>query len=207
MFNIQTRRAKCSPFFMSFLQPDQSTKFIPKFKEMERFSKVVEHWATIYKPMQHTPEKTGRNRRFFLFDSIVSIPQFMSKIEVTKSPCVGFEFHREGNISGGKAMPVYTIYFLVNAGTMNITDKEAADDAVAEAERHMMKFLAWARRQQEEKNELRGLELNNVSYSTYGPFLNNWYSVFLQVRDVTLFNVCVDENDYVEEPNPGDIAG
>lgn len=174
---------------------------------MERFSKVVEHWATIYKPMQHTPEKTGRNRRFFLFDSIVSIPQFMSKIEVTKSPCVGFEFHREGNISGGKAMPVYTIYFLVNAGTMNITDKEAADDAVAEAERHMMKFLAWARRQQEEKNELRGLELNNVSYSTYGPFLNNWYSVFLQVRDVTLFNVCVDENDYVEEPNPGDIAG
>lgn len=165
---------------------------------MKRFDKIVEEWATIYKPMQHTPGDTGKNRRFFLFDSIVSIPQFSGKLDSTKSPCIGFEFHKQGNIVGGKAMPVYTIYFLVNVGTMNLTEKNRSADAVAEAELHAHKFLAWIQNEQENRPELRNIDLNNVVYDTYGPLMNNWYALFLQFKDVDVFNVCVDKNDYVE---------
>lgn len=68
---------------------------------MNRFDKIIEEWAIAYKPMQHTLGLNGINQRFFQFDSIVSIPQFAGKLDMNRSPCVGFEFHKEGNIIQG----------------------------------------------------------------------------------------------------------
>jgi len=165
---------------------------------MKRFDKIVEEWATLYKPIQHTPGESGENKRFFLFDSIVSVPQFIAKIDITKSPCVGFEFHKQGNIVGGKVQPVYTIYFMVNAGTDSLVAKEQSSEAVYEAETHAHKFLAWINEEQENRQELRNIDLQNVTYDTYGPLYNNWYAVFIQFRDVDVYNTCVDKNDYVK---------
>ena len=76
---------------------------------MTELKEIIEEWATKYKPMQHTPGTTGKNKRFFLFDNIVSIPSFMSKLPDVKSPCVGYEFAQDGTIRGGLDKPVHVI--------------------------------------------------------------------------------------------------
>lgn len=162
------------------------------------FSKIVEEWAVKYKPMQHTPGKIGKNQRFFLFDSIMAVPSFMSKFTRVESPCVGYEFQQEGTIKGGKIIPRHVVYFMVKADNCVPTDKKQANEALQEAKEHMLKFLAWLRSEQErQRTELRFINTEEASYSTYGPFLNNWYAVFVEFSDVQTFNVCVDPMDYV----------
>lgn len=165
---------------------------------MKNFKDTLEEWATIYKPMQHTPGETGKNKRFFLFDNIVTIPSFMSKMPAVKSPCVGYEFTQEGTIKGGKIMPVHVVYFLVKCKTNVLTDKEQSYEAQREALIHMQKFLAWIKHEQDKREELRNINLDEeIRYSTYGPFLNNWYAIFIELSDVQKFNICNDENDYI----------
>lgn len=164
------------------------------------FSKIVEEWAVKYKPMQHTPGKTGKNQRFFLFDSIVAMAQFMAKFTKTESPCVGYEFQQEGSIKSGKILPRHVVYFMVKADNCVPTDKMQSNEALQEAKEHMLKFLAWIRSEQEKgRKELRNVNTEEAVYSTYGPFLNNWYAVFVEFSDVQTFNTCVDPMDYVQE--------
>lgn len=167
---------------------------------MTELKEIIEEWATKYKPMLHTPGETGKNKRFFLFDNIVAIPSFMSKLPDVKSPCVGYEFAQDGTIRGGMDKPVHVIYFLVKTGNMNPTDKQQSYEAIQEAKMHMQKFLAWLREQQEKRNIFRNinLETEELHYSTYGPFLNNWYAVFVELTDVQKVELCVDTKDYVE---------
>lgn len=166
---------------------------------MTDFRAIIEEWATIYKPMQHTPGKTGRNKRFFLFDDIVSIPSFLSRLPDIKSPCVGYEIAQEGTIRGGHIRPCHVIYFLVRTPNNNPTDKMQSYEAQREAVSHMLKFMAWLRGQQDTRMELQNfnLESEEIRYSPYGPFLNNWYAIFIQLFDVGKFNLCVDPEDYV----------
>lgn len=167
---------------------------------MTDFKEIIEEWATKYKPMQHTPGESGKNKRFFLFDNIVSIPSFMAKLPDLKSPCVGYEFAQEGTIKGGLDKPVHVVYFIVKAENMNPVNKLQSYEAIQEAKTHMRKFLAWLRTQQEERHVFRNINLDttDIQYSSYGPFLNNWYAVFIELTDVEKINLCIDPLDYVE---------
>lgn len=164
---------------------------------MKDFRKIVEEWASSYKPMQHTPGKTGKNQRFFLFDSIVAISSFASKFVKVQSPCVGYEFQAEGMIRGGKIRPRHVVYFMVKTEGMDVSDKNPSADAVMEAKMHMLKFIAWIREQRDNRPELWNVNVEESSYSTFGPFLNNWYAVFIELEDVETFNLCVDPADYL----------
>lgn len=165
---------------------------------MKQFEKVLEEWAIKYKPMQHVPGETSPNKRLFFFDSIVAIPDFMTKMNVTKSPCMGYEFPLSGDIKGGKLLPDYTIYFFVNQKTNKIVGKEQAAEVNQEALTHALKFIAWLKKKQETNRKLANINLENIPYRTYGPFLNGWYGIFIQLRDVDTFSQCVDAQDYVE---------
>lgn len=165
---------------------------------MKKFEDILESWAMKYKPMKHIPGETSTNKRLFLFDSIVSIPDFMTRIGSNLSPCLGYEFPMRGSIKGGKVLPVYTIYFLVKQDINRATGKELSAEANQEALQHAFKFIAWMKEQQELNPELRNIDLDEVSYDTYGPLYNGWYGIFIQIRDVDKFNQCVDKSDYIE---------
>lgn len=164
---------------------------------MKDFGKIVEEWATKYKPMQHVPGETSKNKRFFLIDSIVSLPDFMKNITSTNSPCVAYEFYVKAGIHEGIIKPTYTVYFLVDCGTSK-PNKVMASKAVTQATDHALKFLAWIRKQQDIHPELRNIEVDDVEMDTFGPLLNGWYSVFLEFQDTDNFNLCVDPEDYVD---------
>ena len=170
---------------------------------MKDFSKIVEEWAMKYKPMLHEPGEASRNQRFFLISDIMEIPEFMSKIPHTKTPCVLYEFMWSARISGGKVTPTYTVYFPVKCETSK-PNPRAAHKALLESADHAFKFLTWLRTQQDDgRMELRQLDLENASIEPYGPLMNGWYTMFLQFSDVDTFNMCVDTNDYVEIPMEG----
>ena len=164
---------------------------------MKKFEEIIEEWAIKYKPMQHVPGETSKNRRFFLFDSIVSTAQLTSYLPNAKSPCVAYEFHPQGNIKGGIIRPYYNIHFLVNTGTTKITRTDLSNEAANEASMHAQKFLAWLRKQQDARKELENINLDEAYYDTIGPLMNGWYSVFIRLVDIDKIKTCVDPDDYV----------
>ena len=165
---------------------------------MKDFSQIVEEWAMAYKPMQHEPGEASRNQRFFLIEDIVAIPEFMSKIPETKSPCVMYEYMVQATIDGGRVVPSYSVYFPVNCGTSK-PNPRAAHRAIRESLDHAFKFIAWIRREQDkDREDLKNIDLDRVRMDTYGPLLNGWYAVFIQFEDVDTFNLCVQDDDYIE---------
>ena len=164
---------------------------------MKQFERILEEWAMKYKPMQHVPGETSTNKRLFFFDSIVAIPDFMTKVNSTKSPCMGYEFPLIGEIKGGKVLPIYTIYFFVKQEERKVTGKELSAEVNQEALNHAFKFIIWLKEKQESDRSLANINLEEVPYRTYGPLMNGWYGVFIQVRDVDQFNLCIDPTDYI----------
>lgn len=165
---------------------------------MKDFSKIVEEWAMKYKPMQHEPGETSRNQRFFLIADITQAPEFMSKIPKTKSPCALYEYMWEGEIKGGHVIPQYTLYFPVCTGTSK-PNPRLEHKAILESADHAFKCLTWLRGEQDNgREELRHLDLENAYIRPYGPLYDGWFTMFLTISDVDSFSTCVDPNDYID---------
>lgn len=165
---------------------------------MKQFEKILAEFAMKYKPMLHVPGETSKNKRLFFFDSIVAIPSFMAAVNTTKSPCMGYEFPLNGEIKGGKVLPIYTVYFFVKQEEKRVTGKELSAEVNREALDHAFKFIAWLRNKQETNKDLANINLENLSFRTYGPLMNGWYGVFLQFNDVDKFESCMNPNDFIE---------
>ena len=125
----------------------------------------------------------------------------MGKIPQAKTPCVFYEFMWSGRIDGGKVSPTYSVYFPVNCGTSK-PNPTAAHKAIMESANHAFKFITWLRNEQDNgRRELQQLDLENASIEPYGPLLNGWYTMFVQLSDVDTFSICVDEDDYIDAGN------
>ena len=167
------------------------------------FSTIIKEWASKYKPMLHvdpTPTKKG-NQRVFLFENIMTIPQFMGKLPMNQSPCVGFEYLPEGSLKGGKFKAEYTVHFTVCQGTVKPTDKDASNRATQECMKHLIAFVNWIRLQQQNgRKEVQNIDLESTELriAPYGPFLNGWYDVYLTLDNVETYSMCADETDYTE---------
>lgn len=161
------------------------------------FDDFVEHWAEIYRPMQHVPGKKSKNKRFFSTDTYMGMSDFMTTVQPDKSPCVIMESNAEGELSDSFDMPEYTLYFMVRAKDMS--DGAAAKVAKREAKMHMKKFITYLKNKQEE--EVRGVEnidTSRIRYQTVGPMYDGWWGVTITLSDVQGLNRCMDGNDYLE---------
>lgn len=165
--------------------------------EIFEFDDFVEHWAEIYRPMQHVPGKRSKNQRFFSTDTYMGMTDFMTSIQPKQSPCVIMESNVEGDLSEFYDMPEYTLYFMVRAEEMN--DGSSARTAKKEAKKHMNKFIAYLRRKQEEEHpSVKNIDLSRVHYQTIGPMYDGWYGATITLADVQGINQCMDSEDYIE---------
>lgn len=161
------------------------------------FDEFVEHWAEIYRPMQHVPGKKSKNQRFFLTDTYMGMTDFMTTIRPDKSPCVIMESNAEGELSDFYDMPEYTLYFMVHAEDMS--DGTSARVAKKEAKAHMKKFMAYLKRKQDnEESGVANIDTSRVRYQTIGPMYDGWFGVTITLDDVQSLNRCVDGNDYID---------
>lgn len=165
--------------------------------EVFDFGEFVEHWAEIYRPMQHVPGKRSKNQRFFLTDTYMGMTDFMTTIQPDKSPCVIMESNAEGELSDSYDMPEYTLYFMVRAEEMS--DGTSARIAKREAKTHMKKFITYLKRKQDnEEPGVRNIDTSRVRYQTVGPMYDGWFGVTITLDDVQSLNRCVDRDDYLE---------
>lgn len=161
------------------------------------FFDFVEHWATIYKPMQHESGYRSKNQRFFLTDTYMGMADFMSQIQPKSSPCIIMESNQEGYLGTGIDHPHYSIYFMVKSESM--VDGRSAMYAKKEAKGHLEKFVVYLRREQYSENPLlKNITINeNIPYQTVGPFYNGWFGVMIQLDDSVQYQNCVSDDDYV----------
>lgn len=163
--------------------------------EVFEFDEFVEHWAEIYRPMQHVPGKKSKNQRFFQTDTYMGLSDFMTTIRPDKSPCVIMESNEEGELSDFYDKPEYTLYFMVRAEEMS--SGASARMAKREAKMHMKKFIVYLKHKQEEGDSGVGnIDVNSVRYQTIGPMLDGWFGVTITLEDVQSLNQCVDSEDY-----------
>lgn len=161
-----------------------------------RFEKFVEDWCMIYKPMQHVPGEKSRNKRFFFTDSYMGLADFMASFSNKTSPCVVMESGQDGSIIRGLDQPRHTLYFLVRAEDSQ--DGFAARAASAEAKTHMLKFVAYLRDKAKRQDELRRIDIEQLSYQTVGPLYNSWYAVYITMEDTKQIQLCISADDYVD---------
>lgn len=165
--------------------------------EQFEFDDFVEHWAEIYRPMQHLPGKTSKNKRFFLTDTFMGMVDFMTAIRPEQSPCVIMESNIEGELSELYDTPEYTLYFMVRSEDMS--DGVGARRSKREAKVHMKKFMAYLKNKQDAGcHTVRNVDVNRVRYQTIGPMYDGWYGITITLNDVTSLNNCVDNNDYLD---------
>lgn len=165
---------------------------------MEDLYEFVEHWAEIYKPMQHIRGKNSKNERFFLTDTYMGLSDFMTNVQPQKSPCVVMETSLEGTLNEQFDTPRYSIYFMVSSGMMS--DGREAKEAKEEAKMHMMKFFTYLKNKQDRNYpSVRNIRLENIDYQTIGPLYNGWYGATISLRDVEAIDRCISNEDYLEE--------
>lgn len=166
---------------------------------MKEFHEIVEHWAEIYRPMQHVPGRWSKNNRFFLTDSYMGLASVVQEMQRDASPSIVMESNVEGILGERFDTPRYSLYFLVLATGMS--DGQAALQAKLECKQHMKKFIAYLRRMKEEKEmaELAHIDLDDIEYMTTVPMFDGWYAVGITLTDLCQYDRCVDANDYINE--------
>lgn len=191
------------------------------------YVRFTEEWATIYKPMLHTPGPEGLNRRFFICDSYMNMTSFMEHMDPECTPCVIVESQQEGNIQEGRDYPYYSFYFMVRAG--NTHEGYSAYDAKNEAKKVMMDFVNFIRMfkycqdSEEHYKNLTSLHLDENSYlyslresvlngyncmsqiniedfvyESLNELYDTWYGVQATFEDILLYDMCVDISLYEE---------
>ncbi len=165
-----------------------------------RFEDFVEHWCTIYQPLQHVPGERSKNKRFFLTDTTyLGMSDFMANIGSRTSSCVVMESSVEGTVKGGLDIQQHTIYFFAKAKSTQ--DGSDAREAMLEAKGYMTEFLAYLRQKQREgMEELQRINLDERNaYQAIGPLYNNWYGIYITLEDVRQIAICVDKDKYINE--------
>ena len=162
------------------------------------FDEFIEHWATIYKPIQHQ-KNNAKRERFFYVEGYMGVANFMQTIALSEGPVILYETHMNGNI-GQIDSENHTIYCAMRAERQG--DSRAARAAIREAKRHLKAFWNYCG---EQKRKYRNAALDGIttddtlSFQSEGPFHDGWYVVYIEVEQHLQTNICVDPNDYIEE--------
>lgn len=164
----------------------------------------TEHWASIYKPIQHdVTTSRKKNKRFFCIESIAQIANFAKELPNASSPFVAIETNIGGDIGSKFLAPEYNVYFFVLA-KQKVQDNDREDAAAKEeAMRHAVAYLNYIRREQhihsnDRQSSLMGIDTENVRFETFGPMMNRWFCVGLAFTGIAQYSRCVNENDYLE---------
>lgn len=165
---------------------------------MANFFQFVEHWATIYKPMQHVPGETSRNKRFFMTNDYLSMVDFAKRLPVNETPSVVMENNMEGQLDDVVDNPEYVIYFMVKSSDMN--DSRQVLAAKTEAKEHMLRFVSYLKMKSDSNPDVENYSVS-PRYQTVGPIYNGWYGVMITVSLQSVVSQCVAKDDYVGDIN------
>lgn len=177
----------------------------------------------MYSPMRHTPGLNGRNRRFFICDSYMTMTEFMASMDADSSPSVIIESQQEGSVTYGMDSPRYAMYFVVRAREMN--DGKQAIEAKRTAKQVMMDFVNFVRafKYHDEYGEqierlpfaegsylsclreairmgdrcMENVGIEDFAYESLNQMYDGWYGIQVSFSDVCPYNMCIDVDSYI----------
>lgn len=171
-----------------------------------RMDNYLEHWASIYRPISHSIDSTGKDRRFFRIDSFTSIEPFASKLTLVKSPCMAFvtqvDMKLEGN-SDAFLQVAHRVFFLVKqegAGSPGgLRDELSATDAkraAAEMAEDCLAYLYYDYRTLRNK-DLSGIDFTGATIYSMPRQFNGWWPVELIFSQLMPRKLCVEREKYL----------
>lgn len=165
---------------------------------MFNFGEFAEEWAVRYKPMSHTPEKGGKNKRFFPCEGINSIPAMIAAANGVKSPILMVESDVEGKATDRFFYNEYHLYFCCKD---SLGTDPSGLATKREAAKHMEKFIAYLNECKDKDSELykpglEKVELENMQYYSINLFQDGWYGAQLDIVNIEPIDLEVSDDDY-----------
>ena len=118
---------------------------------MFRLDDILEHWATVYRPLSHTTGAKSDHRTFFRIAMIDQNSEFIRNFATTPSPAMAYATHIDAELAAQNPKAVsyrHVIYFMVKqqAGTLSktqATDELSATEARFQTDLMVQDLLAY----------------------------------------------------------------
>lgn len=117
---------------------------------MFRLDKILEHWTTIYKPMQHNPSATAKpeEKAFFLIDRFDLENEWTRVFNVLKKPCLCYSTTIDAELTKDNQKAVvynYGFYLLAKQRVSNnyMQDDEGAAETKYDLNGMVLDLMAW----------------------------------------------------------------
>lgn len=187
-----------------------------------RFDKILEDWATIYKPLSHKKEKKAKAKRFYLIKNLTTDNEFARTVNTALSPCMLYSVLIDAETNGSKDHIIYhhEIYFASKAVSPSLAKTARQDDelgsdiqlALDEMVQDLIAYLDTMRRTRQHpltgepvSNEtyqcLRGLALDKAQWASCPVKFNEWHLMGLSIEAIVPRRKCVNPEDYLITDN------
>ena len=186
---------------------------------MFRLDNLLEHWATIYKPLSHDPSANADSKRktFYRIDRLGSDNTFSRNFNTAPSPCMAFPTAIDAKMGNNAKQIVYHhgFYFMVKqssaiTGKLNHSADLDAADCKAELNDLAQDLLAWLydlRKKatdpatlknftQEERIAIQGLDLENAEWWTVPEQYNGWWVLGIEFDRTESRILCIKPEQY-----------
>jgi len=184
---------------------------------MFRFDNLLEKWAQMYKPLSHDPIKANKHRTFFRIAAIDTQSEFVRNYNDTPSPCMAYSTHIDAVLTRTNRKTAsyrHVIYFLVKQKTSSLSNNSITDDMEAtecryETDDLVQDLLAWLYELKkdasanalclsaEDREALRGLDLDGAEWATIPVKYNGWWICGLEISQITPRRLCVNPEKYL----------
>ena len=187
---------------------------------MFRLDNLLEHWATIYKPLSHDPSEDSSRKTFYRIDRLGGDNAFARNFNTAPSPCMAFPTAIDAEMGRTAKQIVYHhgFYFMVKqssavCGKLNHAADLDAAECKADLDDLAQDLLAWlyAERKratdpatlnqytQEERIALQGLELEEAKWWTVPELYNGWWVLGIEFDRTESRTLCVKPERYCDD--------
>ena len=186
---------------------------------MYRLDNLLEHWATIYKPLSHDPSQDAEPKRksFYRIDRLGGDNTFSRNFNTAPSPCMAFPTAIDAKMGDTPKQIIYHhgFYFMVKqssavSGKLNHSADLDAAECKAELDsltQDLLAYLYFIRKKatdpktlneysQEERIALQGLDLENAEWWTVPELYNGWWVLGVELDRVESRTICIQPDKY-----------
>ena len=101
---------------------------------MFRLDNLLEQWATVYRPLSHTPGAKSDHRTFFRIAMIDQNSEFVRNFATTPSPAMAYATHIDAELAAQNPKAVsyrHVIYFMAKQQSGTLSKTQATDELSA----------------------------------------------------------------------------
>lgn len=191
---------------------------------MFEFDQILEHWATIYKPIQHDPAAKSKDKRFFRIQEIDLQSEWSRNMNTIDKPCLLYRMQTEAEIDKTNPKRInyfWGIYLAIKqkGAPNNVVDDLGAADCKRRLNEMTIDLLAWlfdlqskaanghtdisnpffSLSDRETREGLRGLRLEQTSWWSTPVHLAGWWLMGIEFHGLDPRQLCIVKERYTEQ--------